>query len=408
MEINLNRLRRSLEAVNAVALNPEGGVDRVALTDADRAGRDLLAGWMREIGLAVRVDDLGNMYGHRKGEEPGPPVVFGSHLDSVPNGGRFDGALGVLAGLEVMRVLHEQGIRTRRPLELVNFTNEEGARFEPAMMASGVLAGRFTAEYVYDRRDRTGLRLDDELARIGYRGEVRHRLREAAAFLELHVEQGPVLDAENLPVAVVEGVQGITWMQVTFTGQADHAGPTPMSLRRDALVAAARLIVAVQGMARKAGEPAVATVGRLAVEPNIINAIPGRVVASVDLRHPDADGLAAMERTVRRMAAEAAAAEQVEMVTEHIWTSRPTAFDPGVVNTVERVAQELGLGYRRMISGAGHDAKYMAEIAPTAMIFVRSKGGLSHCPQEESDWEDIHQGARLLLHSVLRLAGVAS
>lgn len=404
VDIDLERLRRTLEAVNSVAVTEEGGVNRVALTDADRAGRDLLADWMREIDLEVRTDDLGTMYGRREGTEPVPPVAFGSHLDSVPNGGRFDGALGVLAGLEVMRVVHDQDIQTRHPLELVNFTNEEGVRFEPAMMASGVLAGQFAPEYVYSRKDRAGLTFSDELERIGYRGAAEHRLRDAAAFLELHVEQGPVLEAEDYPVGIVEGIQGITWMETTFTGQADHAGPTPMSLRQDAMVAAARLIASVQEMARRIGDPAVATVGRIEAQPGVINVIPGRVIVSVDVRHPDAESLAEMEAEVRRLTEEVAAAEQVKGAVEHIWTSPPTPFDPQVIGALDATAQEQNISYHRMVSGAGHDAKYMAEIVPTAMIFARSLGGKSHCPEEETDWADIQQAARLLLHTVLRLA----
>jgi N-carbamoyl-L-amino-acid hydrolase len=404
VHIDLERLRRTLDAVNSVAATEEGGVSRVALTDEDRAGRDLLVRWMQETGLDVRVDDLGTIYGRRKGAEPDLPVVFGSHLDSVPNGGRFDGALGVVAGLEVMRRVSEQDIQTRRPLELVSFTNEEGVRFEPAMMASGVLAGQFTRDYVYSRTDRAGTIFGDELARIGYRGDVEHRLPGAVAFLELHVEQGPVLDTRDYPVAIVEGIQGITWLEVTFTGQADHAGPTPMALRRDAFVAASRLVAFVQEMAKRIGGPAVATTGRCALEPDIINAIPGRAVISVDVRHPDQAGLDEMEAEVHRLAAEAADAEQVEVAVERIWSSPPTSFDSQLIAVLERMATRLGVPYHRMVSGAGHDAKYMAEIAPTVMIFVRSLGGYSHCPEEDSDWQDIEQAVTLLLNSVLQLA----
>lgn len=403
LQINRERLQQALHEVNAVAVTEQGGVNRQALTDADRAARDLLVLWMQEVELEVRVDDLGTIYGRRRGAETGPPVVLGSHLDSVPNGGRFDGALGVVAALEVMRVAHERRIQTRLPLVLVDFTNEEGARFEPAMMASGVLAGRFTRDYVYARTDSTGRTFGDELARIGYVGAEGNRLTEASAYLELHVEQGPVLDVENCPVGIVEGIQGISWMQATFTGEADHAGPTPMGFRRDALTAAARLITGVQAMARKMGDPAVATVGRIEVEPGIINVIPGSATLGVDVRHPQGEGLETLKAGVEELSREVAAAEGVAIHFEHLWTSPPTPFDREVIELLEEVARELGLKYRRMVSGAGHDAKYVAEFAPAAMIFVRSRDGVSHSPKEHSEWDEIHQAAQLLLHGALRL-----
>ena len=404
MDINPLRLRSTLEQINSVALNENGGVDRVALSDADKAGRDLLAGWMRELNLDVRVDDIGTMYGHCKGTESGAPVVFGSHLDSVPNGGHYDGSLGVIAGLEIMRVVREFDIRTRRPLELVNFTNEEGARFEPAQMASGTLADQFATDYVHTRTDREGAIFRDELARIGYLGTKENRMREASAFLELHVEQGPVLEAKEFPIGVVEGIQGIMWLEVVISGERDHAGPTPMSVRRDALVAAGRVVTEVQALAHRIGEPAVATVGRIQASPGIINVIPDEVVLSVDIRHPDEDVLGAMETAVRRLVSRAADAERVDGSVDHIWTSPPTAFDRNTLRTVESVAKDQGVQYCRITAGAGHDSKYMAEIAPTAMIFVRSLGGKSHSPEEKSDWADIVQAVRVLLYTVLRIA----
>jgi N-carbamoyl-L-amino-acid hydrolase len=404
MDINETRLRSTLKEINQAAVNEFGGLDRVALSNEDKAGRDLLGEWMRELDLDVRVDDIGTMYGELKGTETAPPIVFGSHLDSVPNGGQYDGTLGVIAGLEVMRVLQEHAIRTRLPLVLVNFTNEEGARFEPAMMASGVIANQFTSAFVHTRQDRTGAIFKEELTRIGYLGQRENRLRKAHAYLELHVEQGPVLEDVNKPVGIVEGIQGITWLQVRLRGEADHAGPTPMALRRDGLVAAARVITEVRTLAKEYGDRAVATVGRIQANPGIINVIPEEVVLGLDIRHPELKVLKEMVAAAHRIATEAGGAESVDTVVEHLWTSPPVAFDRVLISTLETVAQEQGIQFSRMLSGAGHDAKYMAEITPTAMIFVRSRGGKSHSPKEKSDWEDIFQAVRLLLNTVLRLS----
>src|SRR5579862_9840094 len=289
--IDAGRLWSSLMTMAEIGKTPGGGVRRLALSDEDRAGRDRLAEWLAAAGLAVRVDDLGNMYGRRAGTDAGAaPVVFGSHLDTVPTGGRFDGVLGVMGALEVVRALGDAGIRTRAPLEVVNWTNEEGARFAPAMLASGVVCGRFTREEAYASRDGDGRMFGDELARIGYRGETAHRLCECAAYLELHVEQGPVLERARRQVGVVEGIEGISWNRIEVTGRAAHAGPTPTPDRRDALVAAAKLVL----LARDAAEHldgVRTTVGRVEVSPNTINVVPGRVEMTLDVRSPCDAGL---------------------------------------------------------------------------------------------------------------------
>lgn len=404
MRINSPRLQDSLAQLARIGATPGGGVTRLALSDDDRAGRDLLRRWLEEAGLRVRVDDFGSMTGHRPGTEPAAPVLLASHIDTVRQGGRLDGAYGVLAALEVVRTLNDHAVTTRLPVEVVNWTNEEGVRFEPAMIASGAVAGRFDRAYVYDRTDRDGLRFGDELRRIGYLGDEANRPGPASAYLELHIEQGPVLEDASLPVGVVEGIVGITWLEVVCEGHADHAGPSPMPLRRDALAAAARVIGGVQALAL-ATPGAVGTVGRLALEPNVINTIPGRAVLSVDFRHPELPVLETLVAGLDRLAASVAGETGVAVSVRRFWTSEPTPFDPAIVAIVRSAADELGLAARRLWSGAGHDAKYAQDIWPAAMIFVRSAGGLSHCEDEHSTPDDLAAGANVLLRAALRLAG---
>ncbi|MEX2356035.1 MAG: Zn-dependent hydrolase [Thermaerobacterales bacterium] len=409
MRINAARLMKRVEKMAQVGATPGGGVTRLALTDEDRAGRDLLGQWLREAGLTVRCDDLGNMTGRREGVDPeAPAVLIGSHCDSVKQGGRFDGALGVLAGLEVVETLNDAGVCTNRPLEIVNWTNEEGARFEPAMLASGAAAGRFSRQYVYDRRDSAGLRFEDELRRIGYLGDAAHRPGPAGAYLELHVEQGPVLEDAGIPVAVVGGIVGIAWLEVVVKGRSDHAGPTPMARRRDALAAAARIISRVPELARAQGADAMATVGRLTLEPNVINVIPGHVVFSIDFRHPEEIGLDRMEAALRQTAAEAAAANGVEIEISRFWTSEPTPFNADVTAAIRRGCEEIAVDYLEMWSGAGHDARYMADICPAGLIFARSQGGISHSEQEYTTTADIEAAVNVVLATTVELAGLAN
>ena len=405
MRINADRMHESLRQLARIGETAGGGVTRLALSREDRAARDLLRGWMGEARLQVRVDDFGNMTARRAGARSGAAVLMASHIDTVRQGGRYDGAYGVLAGLEVMHTLNDLGVTTQAPLELVNWTNEEGVRFEPAMLASGAVAGRFAPDYVYARTDRDGARFGDELERIGYKGERRHRPGPIAAYLELHIEQGPVLEDAGVPVGVVEGIVGITWSEITAEGHADHAGPSPMPLRRDALVAAARLIGGVDEMVRTV-EGAVGTVGRIAAEPNVINTIPGKVTLSVDLRHPEAATLNTLVAGLERLGRDISKASGVTIGVNRFWTSEPTPFAAEVVDAVQAAADELGVATRRLWSGAGHDAKYMQEVAPSAMIFARSVNGLSHCEQEHSTAEDLEAGANVLLLAALRLAGI--
>ena len=405
MRINRKRLEESMEALGRIGATAKGGLNRVALTDDDRRGRDLLVRWMREAGLAVTVDQMGNIFGQRAGGDGRPPVLMGSHADSVPTGGKYDGQLGVLCALETIRTLNDRKIETRHPVAMAIFTNEEGARFQPAMIGSGVMAGKIPLEDAYNARDRDGLRLGDELERIGYLGPEPCIPRPLRAYLELHIEQGPILEEERLPVGVVEGIVAIAWSRVTLTGVQDHAGPTPMRIRHDALVAAADIIRGVREVPRKIGGDMVSTVGRLDVAPNIPNAIPGRVSMSIDLRAPDEHHITRGLGLVDRIVKEAAKAEGVTYQLEHYWRVPRTRFALEVVDAIEAAVQSLGCGHRRILSGAGHDAQYMAAICPTGMIFVPSRDGRSHCEEEFTPMDDIEHGANTLLLAASTLAG---
>ena len=405
MRIDRTRLEQSIEELGRIGETPRGGLTRLALSDEDKRGRDWMVARMGEAGLRVTIDQMGNIFGERAGAEALPPVMIGSHLDSVPTGGKYDGQLGVLCGLEAIRALNDQKVRTRHPVTLVIFTNEEGARFQPAMIASGVLAGKIPLEDAYNARDKDGIRLVDELERIGYLGPEPCVPRAFRAYLELHIEQGPCLEEEGLSVGVVEGIVAISWSRLTLHGVQDHAGPTPMRIRHDALVAAAEVIAGVRRIATETGGDLVATVGNLTVSPNIVNAIPGRVVLSIDLRDPHD---ATLDRALPMLDAVVNAAcerEGVRHELEHYWRVPRTAFDRAVVATVERAAQAAGARHRRILSGAGHDAQYMAAIGPTGMIFVPSRGGRSHCEEEFTPMDDIAHGAETLFLAALDLAG---
>ena len=407
MRINRKRLEESMEALGRIGATVKGGLNRVALTDDDRRGRDLLVEWMRQAGLAVTVDQMGNIFGQRAGSDGAPPVLMGSHADSVPTGGRYDGQLGVLCALETIRTLNDEKAATRHPFAMAIFTNEEGARFQPAMIGSGVMAGKIPLEDAYNSRDRDGIRLGDELERVGYLGSEPCVPRPLRAYLELHIEQGPILEEQHLAVGVVEGIVAISWSGLTVTGVQDHAGPTPMRIRHDALVAAAEIIRGVREIPRKIGGDMVSTVGRLDVRPNIPNAIPGRVTMSIDLRAPDEHHVTRALGLLDRLVKDAARVEGVTYELAHYWRVPRTHFDIDVVDTIEAAAKELRYGYRRILSGAGHDAQYMAAICPTGMIFVPSRGGRSHCEEEFTPMDDIEKGANTLLLAASKLAGAA-
>ena len=406
MRIDGKRLEATIEELGRVGATERGGLTRLALSNEDKRGRDLMITWMREAGLRVTVDQMGNIFGERAGEPGHPPVMMGSHVDSVPTGGKYDGQLGVLCALEAIRTLNDQRVRTRHPVTLVIFTNEEGARFQPAMIASGVMAGKIPLEDAYNARDKDGLRLVDELERIGYLGSEPCVPRPLRAYLELHIEQGPQLEEEGLAVGVVEGIVAIAWSRLTIHGVQDHAGPTPMRIRHDALVAAAEVVAGVRGIARQLGGDLVTTVGNLTVTPNIVNAIPGRVSLSIDMRDPRDATLDRARPLLDRVVAEACAREGVTYELEHYWRVPYTPFDREVVDAVERAAGAAGARHRRILSGAGHDAQYMAAIGPTGMVFVPSRDGRSHCEEEFTAMDDIEYGANTLLGAALDLAGI--
>jgi beta-ureidopropionase / N-carbamoyl-L-amino-acid hydrolase len=407
MRIDKRRLEQSIEELGRIGQTPRGGLTRLALSDEDKRGRDWMVGRMREAGLSITVDQMGNIFGQRAGDPGLPPVMMGSHVDSVPTGGRYDGQLGVLCGLEVIRSLNDAKIRTRHPVTLAIFTNEEGARFQPAMIASGVMAGKIALEDAYNARDKDGIRLVDELERIGYLGAEPCVARPFRAYLELHIEQGPFLEEDGLSVGVVEGIVAIAWSRLTIHGVQDHAGPTPMRIRHDALVAAAEVVGGVRRIAREMGGELVTTVGNLVVAPNIVNAIPGRVTLSIDMRDPQDAALDRARTRLETIVREACEREGVRYELEHYWRVPYTPFDRGVVDAVERAAGAAGARHRRIRSGAGHDAQYMAAIGPAGMVFVPSHDGRSHCEEEFTPIDDIEQGATTLLLAALDLAGRA-
>ena len=405
MNIDRARLERTMTDMGKIGETARGGLSRVALTDEDRRGRDQMVAWLREAGCRVTVDQMGNIFGERPGAEALPPVLIGSHLDSVPTGGKYDGQLGVMCGLEVLRALNDRRARTRHPVTVVVFTNEEGARFQPAMIASGVMAGKIALEDAYNARDKDGIRLVDELERIGYLGPEPCVPRRFKAYLELHIEQGPYLEEEGLAVGVVEGIVAITWSRLTIHGVQDHAGPTPMRIRHDALVAAAEVVTGVRAIAREIGGDLVTTVGNLTVHPNIVNAIPGRVTLSIDMRDPRDATLDRARPMLDRVVKEACDREGVRYELDHYWRVPYTPFAPDVVAAIERAAKSTGARHRRIISGAGHDAQYMGAIGPAGMIFVPSHDGRSHCEEEFTAIEDIEAGANTLLRAAVELAG---
>ncbi len=395
------RLWSSLMAMAEIGATPGGGSNRLALSDEDRRARALLAKWCAEAGATLRVDPIGNMFARRDGTDGSePPVLVGSHLDTQPMGGRFDGVLGVLAALEILRTLDDADVTTGRPIELVNWTNEEGARFAPAMLGSSVFAGLKDLESALALADRDGATVAAELKRIGHAGEA--ALGESiAAYFELHIEQGPVLEDAGIPVGVVTHAQGVRWFDVFVDGAAGHAGTTPMDRRRDALVGAAAIIAGVRDLAAT-HPPAVATVGTVAVSPGSRNVIPGRVTLSVDLRHPDAALLESLARELPNLAADLAS--HCEVRVEEVLAFDPTTFDVGCVEAVRNAAATCGLVYRDIVSGGGHDACNIARIAPAAMVFVPCIGGLSHTEAEAITPEWAEAGANTLLHAVLATA----
>jgi N-carbamoyl-L-amino-acid hydrolase len=399
--IDGQRLWDSIMETAAFGATPKGGIKRLTLSDDDKKVRDWFKRGCEELGLKVSVDSCGNMFALRPGRNPDLlPIAMGSHLDTQPTGGKFDGVLGVLGALEAMRTLKEAGYETNAPVMIVNWTNEEGSRFAPAMLASGVYAGVFTQDYAYAREDREGRKFGDELARIGYRGSEPVGSHKFQAMFELHIEQGPILEAESRMIGVVTGVQGMRWYEVTVKGQEAHTGATPMLLRRNGLLGTARMIEAIHQVAMR-HLPGVASVGLIENRPNSRNVVPGEVFFTVDLRHPDEAVLDRMEKEYRSSLPEIASAEKLEVDEKRIWISPAVKFDPRLIECVKFGAEKSGFTTREMASGAGHDAAYIARVAPTTMIFVPCLGGLSHNEEESTTFEECSAGAQVLLNAVL-------
>lgn len=404
MQINQKRLKDRMDRINSIAVTEEGGMMRLALSDADKEARDLLVSWMKEGGMEVQIDDMGTIYGILEGtEQDAKPICVGSHMDTQPNGGKYDGFFGVMAGLEAILSIKEQGVTIKSDLILADWTNEEGARFVPPMLASGVVAGRFEAQWVYDKEDVDGLRYEDELERIGYKGQKENRLTGAKAYLEPHIEQGPVLDARGKKCGIVTGALGITGLDITIHGEANHAGTTPMAHRKDPLTAAAEVIVAIQKNCGEFGDPSVITTGIINAEPASKNIVPGKVSFSIDLRYHTDEGMAELEEQTKAIIQRVCAKHGVQVEIEQYWKAEPVAFHQEIVKAVAEAARENDVSAMEMISGAGHDAVFISSIIPTGMIFVPSVKGMSHCPQEETAWEDLVAGAEITADVLVKL-----
>jgi N-carbamoyl-L-amino-acid hydrolase len=406
--IDPKRLWDSLMSMAEIGATPKGGVKRLTLTDVDKAGRERFAGWCEAVGLTVRVDSIGNMFARREGRDPArQPVLLGSHLDSQPSGGKFDGALGVIAGLEVMRTLHDLNIVTEAPIELVNWTDEEGSRFGHSLMGSGVWAGVYQQDKVYALKDVEGVSVGDALEAIGYKGDIPAQPFPADAYFELHIEQGPILEKEGKQIGIVTGAQAQVWYDAVITGQDAHAGTTPPSTRRDALVAAARVIDRVDALMRERGEDGRGTVGQLHVLPNSRNVVPGEVRFSIEFRHPEDAQIQGLAASFPAEAKALVDATGCTLDLTELFRIPAQPFDAACVDLVRQGAARLGYSAREIISGAGHDAVYVARSVPTAMIFTPCKDGLSHNEAESILPEEAAAGCQVLFEAVVARANRA-
>ncbi|WCM92433.1 Zn-dependent hydrolase [Acidovorax sp. NCPPB 2350] len=406
LRVNGERLWDSLMELARIGATPKGGVCRLTLTDLDRQGRDLVTRWAREAGMSVTVDKIGNVFMRRAGrDESLPPIMTGSHIDTQPTGGKFDGNYGVLAGIEVVRTLNDHGIETEAPIEVAFWTNEEGSRFVPVMMGSGVFARAFTLEHAYAATDTEGKTVKGELERIGYVGEQEPGDHPIGAYFETHIEQGPVLEDHGKTIGVVTGVLGIRWYDCTVTGMEAHAGPTPMALRKDALQVAARLMQEVVACAHRHPPHGRGTVGMVQVHPNSRNVIPGQVKFSIDLRNATDEDCERMDRDIRGVAARLEAETGLPIRIDPVSSYPAQPFHAECVQAVGRAAQALGYSHMPVVSGAGHDAVYMARLAPAGMVFIPCKDGISHNEIEDAQPEDITAGCNVLLHAMLERAG---
>jgi N-carbamoyl-L-amino-acid hydrolase len=400
LAIDAERLWGEIMETAAIGGTRKGGICRLTLTDLDCQVRDWFKARAEKLGCTVTIDDMGAMFARRQGTADVPPIAFGSHLDTQPTGGRFDGVLGVLGALEALRTLVEAGYETYAPIEVVNWTNEEGSRFAPAMVSSGVFGGAIEKGWAESRTDRDGMTFAAALKSIGYRGAEACGAHPLSAFFELHIEQGPILEAENKDIGVVTGVQAMRWYEVTITGQDAHTGATPMQLRKNALLGAARMVDAVDAVGKR-HPPGVATIGRIENRPNSPNVVPGEVFFMIDLRHPDGAALNSMESDVRAALPQVCDPLGLTFAEQRIWDQPAVRFDADCVAAVRRAAELSGYSARDIVSGAGHDAAYVSRVAPTAMVFVPCLGGISHNEAEFSSKEQCAKGAQVLLQAVL-------
>jgi len=407
LRINPDRLWDSLMEMAKIGPGVAGGNNRQTLTDEDGEGRHLFKRWCEDAGMSVGVDQMGTMFARREGTDPDAlPVYVGSHLDTQPTGGKFDGVLGVLGGLEVIRSMNDLGIRTKHPIVVTNWTNEEGTRFAPAMIASGVFAGEIDLDWAYDRTDAKGKRFGDELERIGWKGEEEVGARKMKAFFELHIEQGPILEDEGIDIGVVTHGQGLWWLQFTLTGKDSHTGSTPMPKRRNAGLGMARITELVHEVAMDFQPDAVGAIGHVEVYPNSRNVIPGKVVFTVDIRSPDLDTLTQMRERIEDGAATICEALDIACDVEAVGHFDPVTFDEGCVSAIRDAAERLGYSHRNIVSGAGHDACWINRVAPTAMVMCPCVDGLSHNEAEEITKDWARAGADVLFHAVVETAEI--
>lgn len=404
LSVNTKRLLETIRVSATIGGTENGGLSRLALSHEDKEMRDVFIKWMREEGLEVRIDDFGNIYGRREGKlENAPVVAMGSHLDTQPCGGKFDGVLGVLASLEVIRTLNDHNIETDYPIEIVNFTNEEGARFPTPMLGSGGITNVFTRDHIYNIADDEGITFYEALKDIGYEGKESNRLTNVKDFVELHIEQGPILHEKDISIGAVEGIQGMTWLSVVVKGKTNHAGPTPMENRRDALVSASKMIFRVNEETKKL-DGVKTTIGRVEVKPNVTNVIPGEVFFSLDVRHQsDEKRKEAIEYLTAELT-KISTEDQMELTVSEAWNSDAVDFEPKIIEAIEEASSDFDYSSMRLYSGPGHDSKYMEAIANTGMIFVKSIDGISHNESELTLDDDLVKGTNILLSVIHKLA----
>ncbi|MCP4981100.1 MAG: Zn-dependent hydrolase [Gammaproteobacteria bacterium] len=404
LRVNGERLWQSLMDMAQIGATQKGGCNRQTLTDEDKQGRDLFVGWCEQIGCSVTVDAIGNMFARRAGRDNSlAPILAGSHLDTQPTGGKFDGVYGVLAGLEVLRTLEEHQIVTESPLEVAVWTNEEGSRFAPALLGSGVWSGTFDLEQAYAITDKAGKSVGEELDRIGYKGDAAASAKALKAAFEVHIEQGPILEKEDLQIGVLTGIQGLRWYDLIIEGDACHAGPTPMQARKDPFMAAAPIIAGCYEIAEQYAPWGRATFGDIKAEPGSRNTVPERLTVNVDLRHPDAEILDKMDRAFRDLVEAECEMHALEYEVNECWHMPVTQFAPPCVDAVRSATAKLGYSNMEMVSGAGHDSLYIASVAPTSMIFVPCENGISHNEIENAKPEDLEAGCNVLLHAILEV-----